>query len=163
MDALWGYSGFQKLAADDIGEVEVSPSLPSEVRVHLWSNLVAAFSDAGSDGGVEVGGIGAEAPAHGVHGMLGHAGGGAAPSGMHGSYGVAALIGQQDGNTVGGLDGDDRSSGILEQRVTLAQDATAAQGFDAIGGMNLAHGGELGKPARDIGGARAETVQQPLE
>ena len=42
-----------------------------------------------------------------------------------------ALIHQQDGNAVGGLDGDHAAGLVFEQRVALAQDAGASFGGHA--------------------------------
>ena len=61
VDSLRRYAGFLELPAVGIRQVDVSSSLPSELYGHFRTHLIAAFSDAGTDGRVDVFGARPEA------------------------------------------------------------------------------------------------------
>src|ERR1022692_2819235 len=82
VDSPPGYAGFLELPAIGGRKVDVTTSLPSKVRRHLRAHLVAALSDAGTDGRVQVPGARAEVTAHGGDGFAGDASHGTAPAGV---------------------------------------------------------------------------------
>ena len=138
-------------------------ALSIELRGDFGADLIAAGADAGTDGGMESGGIATEARLHGGCGFGGDAGGGATPSGMDGGDGAVGGIDQQDGDAIGGLDGDDRAGRVFEQRIAFPENSGAAFGGNAGSGVDLLEGGETGEGRRDIHGAGAEAVKQPRE
>src|SRR5512133_954827 len=64
VDSIGRYSGFFQLPPISLGQVDVPPSLPSEMRRDFRTDLVAAFPDAGSDGSMQILGPRAEALPH---------------------------------------------------------------------------------------------------
>ena len=68
------------------------PSLPSELRGDLGADFVAAVSDAGSDGRVQIGRVCPELRVHLIGGLARDLGGCPTPSGVDGGYSAVAVI-----------------------------------------------------------------------
>ncbi len=163
VDSFRRYSGFQELAAVGGREVDARPPPISEMGGHFGSDFVTALADAGADGGVEAGRIGAETGAHGFHGSGGDFRDRAAPAGMHGGDGAEALIGEEDRQAIGGLYRDHGARCVLEKRVAFAENAGAAGGGDALGGMDLFESRQIVEERGDIGEPGPEAMDQPRE
>jgi hypothetical protein len=161
VDTPWRYTGVFELAAILVPKIEMASSLPPKFGHHLGTDLVATGADAGADGGVQVLGTGAKALGHAPDSSLNNAGSGTPPSGMYGSDRPSALVSEQDGHAVGGLDGDHGMRAIFKESVGLSEDAAPALGRDARGGMYLFDGGEPLETGGDIGVAGSEAVNQP--
>src|SRR4051794_4989940 len=88
IDPVGRYSGFFQLAAIGLGQVDMPPSLPSEMRRHLRADLITALPDSGSDGGMQVLRPRAEAFTHRGDRARGDLRDGAAPPGMDRGHGM---------------------------------------------------------------------------
>jgi hypothetical protein len=76
-----------------------------ELGGDFGANFIAAWADGWADGGEEVGRVGAEVHLHLADGFRGDTGQGAAPAGVDGGYGALFGVDEEDGDTIGGLDG----------------------------------------------------------
>jgi len=79
--------------------------LGEELGGDISADLIAAWTDAGTDGDQEVARVGAEVHLHLADGFGGDAGQGAAPAGVDGGDGAFFGVDEEDRDTVGGLDG----------------------------------------------------------
>jgi hypothetical protein len=153
----------EELIAVGGSEVEVCPSLLSEMRGDLGADFVAALPDPGADSGMEIGRRRIEAGAHAVHRAADDLRDGPSPSGMDGGNGPTALVGQKYGDTIGGLDGNDGPGGVFEEGVAFADDARPALSGDARRGVNLLDRRKVCEETGDVGVPRSETVDEPRE
>ena len=76
---------------------------------HIWTHFVAASTDAGANRGDNFRGPRGKFHLHATEHFCGNAGEGAAPSGVNGGDGAMARINEQDGDAVGGLDGEEQA------------------------------------------------------
>ena len=125
------------------------------------ADLIAACADGGPQRGVEIGGFGAEAFAHGLDGAAGDSRHGAAPARVNRRHGATVFVGEQNRHAVRGFDCHDTAGRIFKQGVALAQLAGAPVRKYAGGGVHLLHRGQTGRHAGEIGQTRTETVEQP--
>jgi hypothetical protein len=163
VNPLRRYARRKQLGAIGLRERNMRPAKLPKLRGDLRTDLIAAFPDAWSDSGVKVSRFRAELPVHGFYRSVRNARNSTAPSCMHGGDSAMALVDQQNRHAIGGPDSDDRAGPVFEERVALSQNSAAAFGGDAIGGVNLLEGGEIGEPGWNIAPARAETVDEPRE
>ncbi len=141
----------------------MGPTGYTELRGHIGSYFVAAFTDARPNGGVQIGGPGTETRGHGFHRARRNARRRAAPAGVHRRHGAMPFVHEQDRNAVGGLYRDHRSRRVFQQRIPLTQHAAAAFRRHTRRRMNLLQSGEVSKQRGDIGLPGAEPVDQPIE
>ena len=94
IDAARRYAGIHQLVVIRLGQVDVGSALLSEMLRHLGANFIAAFADAGADGGMQIGRFGSEAFAHGGDGMLGDFRDGSPPAGVNGRHSAMTLVDQ---------------------------------------------------------------------
>ena len=109
----------------------------------LGANLVTAASDPRADGGDNFLRARAEKHAHAADGFFSDAFQGAAPAGMNRGDDAVVGVGQQNGNAIGGLHGDEQSGSRGDERVALQN--VRRHDFDNVNdvGMNLAESDEL--------------------
>ncbi len=74
---------------------------------NLRTDFITTLADAGADGGENVSGLSREFHLHTAERLCSNARNRAAPSGMDGSDGAMTRVNEQDGDTVGGLDGEE--------------------------------------------------------
>lgn len=146
-----------ELAGVERGEIQARGAGCGQIepRGHLRPNFIAARTDGGADGHVQVRGERAVTLPHGLQGGGPDPAGGAAPSRVHGGHGAVARVGEQHGDAIGGLYGHHTSGGVFEQGVTVTQVAGMAAGGHASGGMYLVKGGE------GLAGSLARRVPKP--
>src|SRR5436190_258030 len=119
VDSFYRYPGFFQLPAIGPGQIDVPPSLPSEVRRYLRPHLITAFPDAGPYGGMQVLRPRPEAIPHVRDRARGDLRYCSAPTGVDCRHGMQALVGQEDGDAIGGFDGDDAAWAVLQQGVAF--------------------------------------------
>jgi hypothetical protein len=158
VDSLSRYARFQKLAPIVGGEIDMGSAYNAKFRGHFGAYLKTALADAGADGGVQIGRLGAETLAHRFHGAAGNRGGRPTPTRVYGGYCVEAFIAEQNRNAVGRFNSDYCPRRIFQQRIALADYAGAATSRQAGGRMNLLQRGEMGEQGGDIGVARTKSV-----
>jgi len=95
--------------------------LRKELGGDFGADFVAAGADAGADSGEEVARVGAEVHLHFADGLGGDAGEGAAPAGVNGGDGAFLGVNEEDGDTVGGLDGEEEAGAIGDAGVATAR------------------------------------------
>jgi len=86
--------------------------LGMELDGDFGADFVTAAADRGTDGGEQVGGLGFEVHLHLADGFDGDAGEGATPSGVDGGYGAVFGVDEEDGDAVGGLDGEEQAGTV---------------------------------------------------
>jgi len=95
--------------------------LGEELGGDFGADFVAAGADAGADGGEEVVGVCAEVHLHFADGFGGDAGQGAAPAGVDGGDGAFFGVNQEDGDAVGGLDGEEEARAVGDGGIATAR------------------------------------------
>ena len=114
-----------------------------ELGGDFGADFVAAGADGGADGGEEVGGVGGEVHLHLADGFDDDAGEGAAPAGVDGGYGAFFGVDEEDGDAVGGLDGEEEAGAVGDGGVALAGLARGGvEEMDYVG-VDLLEGDEL--------------------
>ena len=137
VDTIGGEAGGEELRAIDGREVDSLPSLPAELRGDLGADFVAALSDAGSDGRVQIGRVCPELRVHLIGGLARDLGGCPTPSGVDGGYSAVAVIDQQDRDAIRGFDGDYGAWSVFDERIAFGEYAVSAARGHARGGVNL--------------------------
>jgi len=94
--------------------------LGEELGGDFSADFVAAGADAGANGGQEVARVGAEVHLHFADGFGGDAGEGAAPAGVDGRDGAFFGVEEEDGNAVGGLDGQEEGGAVGDAGIATA-------------------------------------------
>jgi hypothetical protein len=126
---------------------------------YFRADLVAALSNAGPNGGMQPGRTRAEFLLHPVQSERCDTVDRPAPTGVHGGHRAMLVVHQQDGDAVGGLDGDQVSGRIFKQGIAIAQYSRPATRRHTDIGMDLMHGGRTG--GRSVAGAKP--MVQPCE
>ncbi len=86
--------------------------LGGELGDEVGGDFVAARADGWADGGEQMRGVTSKFELHAAYGFLGDAGESAAPAGVNGGNGAFFRIDEQDGDTIGGLDGEEEAGAI---------------------------------------------------
>src|SRR5208282_674947 len=134
-----------------------------ELGSNLWSHLIAALADSRTDSHKQFSGAARELHPHRFDRARGDLPCGAAPAGVNGSDGAMNRIHDQNRNTIGCLDRDERSGRIFEQRVAIAEAARTAAAFHDRVAMNLMESRQMAATAETVRLARAEAMDEPLE
>lgn len=131
----------------EVGGAEVEPRAPAQIvpirkdfpeqHTDLAPGFKAARADGRAESGAKPRGIGAEADAQSLDARGRHAGEGAAPTGMHGGDGAVLGVGDENGNTVGGFDGDALAGPAGDEAIGFEILRPFAGGGNA-GGVDLA-------------------------
>ena len=124
--------------------------LGEELGGDFGADFVAAAADRGADGGEEVDGLGFELHLHLADGFDDDAGEGTAPAGVDGGDGTLFGVDEENGDAVGGLDGEEEAGTVGGQGVALAgSGGRAFEEMDYVG-VDLLEGDEL-----EVGGAES--------
>ena len=94
--------------------------LGEELGGDFRADFVTATANGRADGGEEVGGLGLEVHLHLADGLDDDAGQSAAPTGVNGSDGALFGVNEEDGDAVGGLDGQEEAGAVGGGGVSLA-------------------------------------------
>ena len=94
--------------------------LGCELDDEFGADFVTAGADGWADGGEEIGGIRMETGVEFADGFFEDAGESAAPTGVDGGDGAFLGVNEEDGDAVGGLDGEEQAGRFCERSVTLA-------------------------------------------
>jgi hypothetical protein len=121
-----------------------------EFGANVFSDRVAAVVDAGADGGFEVARASAEVAEHFSYTFFDDALDRAAPSGVEDADGVVPGVDEDDGEAVGGLDGEQQAGGGGDE--SIAGEGVVGDGVDMVDevGVDLAECDE-GIELRSIG------------
>lgn len=95
--------------------------LRGEFDDKISGDFVAAGTDGRANGGEKIRGLAAEFELHAADGFLRDAGEGASPSGVDGRDGALFSINEEDGDAVGGLDGEEDTGTIRGGGVAFAR------------------------------------------
>ncbi len=98
------HTGLVKLAQILGREIERTGGAHPEALGNLHSHLIAASSDAGTNGRDDISRVRVEFFRHPVEGLDSHSVHGSAPAGVHGRNHLVVQISQQDREAVGGTD-----------------------------------------------------------
>lgn len=101
--------------------------LGEELGGDFGADFVAARADAGADGGEEIARVGGEVHLHLADGFGGDTGQRAAPAGVDSGDGTFFGVDQEDGDAVGGLDGEEEAGAVGDRGV-----ATAGVGWGVV-------------------------------
>lgn len=107
--------------AELVEEVGGVGELREELAGDFGTDLVAAGADRGADGSEEVARVGAKVHLHFADGLRGNASQGAAPAGVDGGDGALFGVDEQDGDAVGGLDGQEVAGAVGDASITTAR------------------------------------------
>jgi len=122
--------------------------LGEELGGDFGADFVAATSDGGADGGEKVGGLGVEVHLHLADGFDNDTGEGAAPSGVNGGDSALFGVDEENGDAIGGLDGEEQAGAVGDGGVALADlGRGGVEKVDDVG-MDLLQGDEF-----QVGGA----------
>jgi len=91
--------------------------LGEELGGYFGADFVTAGADARADGGQEIARVGAEMHLHFADGFGGYTGEGAAPASVDGGDGAFFGVDEEDGDAVGGLDGQEEAGAVGEAGV----------------------------------------------
>ncbi len=117
--------------------------LREELGGDFGADFVAAASNGGADGGEEVGRVALELHLHLADGFDEDAGEGASPAGVDGGDGALFRVNKENGDAVGGLDGEEEGGAVGDGRVSLAGfGGRSVEKMDYVG-MDLFQGDEL--------------------
>ena len=94
--------------------------LGEELSGDFRADFVAATANGGADSGEEVGGLGFEVHLHLADGFDDDASESAAPTSVNGGDGALFGVNEEDGNAVGGLDGEEQAGAVGGGGVALA-------------------------------------------
>ena len=137
-----------EFAAHGIGIVNLAKEvmrigkLRFEFGENLFTDGVTAEANAGADGGDQVLRAGAECETHAADAGFDNTFKGAAPAGVEGGDGALLAIGDEDGNAIGGLNGEEQAGVRGDLSVGLVRVRAGGVGGD---GMNDAVGMKLAK------------------
>ena len=95
--------------------------LGEELGGDFGTDFVAARADAGADGSEEIAGVGAEVHLHFADGFGSDAGKGAAPASVNGGDGAFFGVDEEDGDAVGGLDGEEEAGAVGDAGVAATR------------------------------------------
>lgn len=132
--------------------------LRDEFAAHFFADGVAALSDAGADGGDQIFGAAAELQVHATHSIFNDSLQSSAPASMEGGDGAIFAVGDENGDAVGRLDGEQEARFGGHEAVTLGarlELGGAGDGYPADErGVNLAQGDN------GIGGVSGDFVEE---
>ena len=106
----------------------------------IGGNFIAARTDGRADGGEKMRWVAAKFELHAADGFLGDAGERATPTGVNGGNGAFFGIDEQDGDAIGGLDGEKKAG--------------------AIGGGGIASAGIRGLPRENVDDVRMNLLER---
>lgn len=162
VDPLGRYTGGAQLVTVGLRQIEVHPSLPSELSRHFGPNLVTALPNTRTDRGMKAGRrLRPKTLPHALDGAPNNLSHRAAPSGVDGGYGTVLLVYQKNRNAVGCAYRHRGTRCVFQQGVAYPEHASAAARCHAGRGMHLFERRQLRMQRRDIDLARAETMIQP--
>ncbi len=131
--------------------------LGKELGGNFGADSVAAAADGGADGGEEVGGLSLEVHLHFADGFGDDAGQGAAPAGVDSGDGAFFRVDKENGNAIGGLDGQEQTGAVSDGGVSLANlSKWCVEEMDHVG-VDLLQGDEFHVGDTE-GGLEAATV-----
>lgn len=116
--------------------------LRGEFLHNVRADFVAALADARADCGENVGGLRGKFHLHAAESFCGDARERAAPSGVDGGDGVMARVDEQDGNAVGGLNGEEEAGRARGEGVAFGRLGRRRGDEVRDVGMDLAQGDE---------------------
>ena len=131
--------------------------LGEELSGDFGADFVAAASDGRADGGEEVGRLGFEVHLHLADGFDDDASEGASPSGVNGGYGTLFGVSEEDGDAIGGLDGQEEAGVVGDGGVAAAKSGGRCVEKMNDVRMDLLEGSEL-EIRRAEGGLEAAAV-----
>ena len=124
----------------------------AELVRDLGTDFVTAGANGWSDSGSEIGWLSSELEGHGANGGLDDAGGGAFPSSVNGGDGATHGVGEEHGDTIGGLDANRDARRVLNQRIGIFRLLRLTVIRNDARGMNLMDGNDAGGKYGKAGG-----------
>ena len=163
VDLRIGNARFDEQPAIQLPQIDLRSPCATKLRGHLWTDLVTALADTGSDGRMHRRGARAEFIAHFRQGSLHNSARRPAPAGVYGGYRAMLFIHQQNGQAVRRLHCRQMSGFVLQHGVALPQHSRSSMCCYALIGMYLTHGDESGVSGEIGRVPRPEPVLQPHE